>query len=353
MSRFLNEKYASLDAYTPGEQPRDKRYIKLNTNESPYPPAPQVVRALGEGEIADLRLYSDPTGKALREKIGAQFGLGMDNVILTNGSDDVLNFAFMAFSGDGVAFPDISYGFYSVFAQLHGVDAKIIPLKPDFSVDYRDYCGLNRMIVLANPNAPTGLAIPLEQIRQILITNDHHVVVIDEAYVDFGGQSAAALLGEFPNLLVSQTFSKSRSMAGARLGYGLGSRELIADLEKLRNSTNPYNINRLTMRLGEKTLDNLSYYEENCKKIVQTREFTRIELEKMGFSVLPGKGNFLFAAHPRLSGEDVYTKLKERGVLVRHFTAQRIQNYNRITIGTRQEMETMLRILREIEEGSL
>ncbi len=353
MSAFLQQRYQALEAYTPGEQPRDKRYIKLNTNESPYPPAPEVVAAMTGREVEDLRLYSDPTGKALREKIAALNGLGWDNVILTNGSDDILNFAFMAFSGDGVAFADITYGFYSVFARLHGIDAQVIPLKDDFTLDYKDYCGLNKMIVIANPNAPTGLAISLDEIREILKTNPHHVVVIDEAYVDFGGESAVKLLGEFDNLLVTQTFSKSRSMAGARLGFGMGSKAIISDLEKLRYSTNPYNINRLTMLLGEKTVEHNGYYMENCKKIAATRELTKNELQKLGFAVLDGLGNFLFAASPDISGQALYERLKENGVLVRHFTSPKISNYNRITIGTRDEMEAFLSIVRKIKEGML
>ncbi len=352
MSAFLKPCYQTLEAYTPGEQPRDQRYIKLNTNESPYPPAPEVVAAMDSRQLEDLRLYSDPTGKALRQKIAALYGLEWDNVILTNGSDDVLNFAFMAFSGDGVAFPDITYGFYSVFAQLHGISAQQIPLKEDFTLDYRDYCGLGKMIVIANPNAPTGLAIPLEEIREILRTNPGHVVVIDEAYVDFGGESAAGLLAEFDNLLVTQTFSKSRSMAGARLGFGLGGKAIISDLEKLRYSTNPYNINRLTMLLGEKTIENNDYYMANCRRIAADRAYTQAELEKLGFSVLPGLGNFLFAASGDISGEKLYLGLKKRGVLVRHFTSPRICNYNRITIGTRQEMDGFLAAVRDcLEKG--
>ncbi|MGM9600413.1 MAG: histidinol-phosphate transaminase [Faecousia sp.] len=353
MSRFMNARYEALEAYAPGEQPRDKRYIKLNTNESPYPPAPEVVAAMNARQVEDLRLYSDPTGKALREKIAALNGLSWENVILTNGSDDVLNFAFMAFSGDGVAFPDITYGFYSVFAQLHGIETKVIPLREDFTLNYRDYCGLNKMIVIANPNAPTGLAIPLAEIREILRTNPNHVVVIDEAYVDFGGESAAMLIGEFENLLVTQTFSKSRSMAGARLGFGMGSKAIMEDLEKLRYSTNPYNINRLTMFLGEKTLEHNDYYLENCRRIADTREYTKAELQKLGFTVLPGLGNFLFAASPAISGEKLYLELKDRGILVRHFSNPRICNYNRISIGTREEMQTFIRTVKEIKEGML
>lgn len=353
MSRFLNARYQALEAYTPGEQPRDKRYIKLNTNESPYPPAPEVVAAMTAQQVEDLRLYSDPTGKALREKIGAQNGLGWENVFLTNGSDDVLNFAFMAFSGDGAAFPDITYGFYSVFAQLHGVQTQVIPLGEDFTLNYRDYCGLHKMIVIANPNAPTGLAISPGEIREILESNPGHVVVIDEAYVDFGGESAASLIEEYDNLLVTQTFSKSRSMAGARLGFGMGSKVIIDDLEKLRYSTNPYNINRLTMLLGEKTMDCMDYYARNCRRIADTREYTKGELEKLDFTVLPGLGNFLFAASPDIGGEKLYLELKNRGILVRHFSNPKICNYNRITIGTMEDMREFIRTVGEIKESML
>lgn len=346
MSRFLKEAYRTLEAYVPGEQPRDKGYVKLNTNESPYPPAPAVVEALNKKDMEQLRLYSDPTGKALREKIAAANGLSWENVVLTNGSDEILNFAFMAYSGDGVAFPDISYGFYSVFAQLHGARYQTIPLKEDFSLDYLDYCGLGKMVVIANPNAPTGLAISLAQIMAILESNRDHVVVIDEAYVDFGGESAAKLIGDFDNLLVTQTFSKSRSMAGARLGFGLASKGIADDLEKLRYSTNPYNIDRLTLRLGEAAMDSGEYYIKNCQEIAKTRAYTKTALEKLGFEVLPSLGNFLFAKHPSLDGKGLYLELKDRGVLVRHFSAPRICQYNRITIGTRQEMDCFLEAVR-------
>ena len=246
MSRFLSHRFDGLEAYVPGEQPRDRTYIKLNTNESPYPPSPEVSERLCSGEIGNLNLYPDPTGRALKEKLAALYEVGPENVFLANGSDEILNFAFMAFcdAEHGVAFPDISYGFYPVFADLYAIPASVIPLKEDFSVDYRDYLNIGKMVVIANPNAPTGMKIPLSEIEEILKSNPGQVVLIDEAYVDFGGESCIPLIKKYDNLLVSHTYSKSRSMAGARLGYAIADRELIADLEKIKYSTNPYNINR-------------------------------------------------------------------------------------------------------------
>lgn len=352
MSRFLQQRYQQLEAYVPGEQPKDMAYIKLNTNESPFPPAPQVVKALGEEDVENLRLYSDPDCRVLKQKLAGLYGVEPENIFLTNGSDDILNFAFMAFAGEqGVVFPDITYGFYSVFARLHGVKFTEIPLWEDFTLDYRDYCGQNRMVVLANPNAPTGMSIPVSQIEKILQTNPEQVVVIDEAYVDFGGESCYPLIRRYENLLVVRTYSKSRSMAGARLGYAMGAKGLIADLEKLRFSTNPYNINRLTMKLGEATVDAEPYYREKCGEIRRVREFTAEQLQQRGFTVLPSDANFLFAKSDRIDGGLLYTKLKERGILVRHFTNPRICQFNRITIGTRQQMLRLLEAIDEIVSG--
>ena len=354
MSRFLDARYNALEAYTPGEQPRDMAYIKLNTNESPYPPAPSVVAAVDAQQIEDLRLYSDPTGLPLKHKLAGLYGLEPENVFLSNGSDDILNFAFMAFGKvRGAVYPDITYGFYPVYAQLHGVAAEEIPLEADFSLDYRKYCGQNRMVVIANPNAPTGMEIQTCQIEEILKTNPDTVVVIDEAYVDFGGSSCYPLIKEYDNLLVVRTFSKSRCMAGARLGYAFGCKELIADLEKLKYSTNPYNVNRITMLLGCETVDAEAYYQKCCGEICAAREWTARALAEMGFRVLPSKANFLFAAHPALSGEELYAGLRQRGILVRHFRKERIRDYVRITIGTRQQMERLTQALKEMTGGKL
>ena len=348
MSRFLKEQYRSMEAYTPGEQPRDMQYIKLNTNESPYPPAPSVVEAMNAEQVELLRLYSDPTAKNLKEKLAGLYDVRPENVFVSNGSDEVLNFAFMAFGGQGAVFPDISYGFYEVFAELYAINAEKIPLESDFSVDYRKYCGKNQLVVIANPNAPTGMTIPVWQIEEIVKSNPDAVVVIDEAYVDFGGETCLPLIKKYDNLLVTRTFSKSRCLAGGRLGYAFASPEIIADLEKIKYSTNPYNINRLTLLLGEKTVDAEDYYQEKCRKIEETRAWTTAQLEELGFTVLPSKANFIFVKTDKIDGGELYKTLKAKGILVRHFTNPRICQFNRVTIGTKKQMETFIGTLKEV-----
>lgn len=353
MSRFLNTKYADLEAYTPGEQPRDKQYIKLNTNESPYPPSPQVLAALTGQDLEDLRLYSDPEGTALREKLASLYGCQPGNVFLSNGSDDILNFAFMAFAQDGAVFPGLTYSFYPVFADLHKVPYATVPLKEDFTVDVEGLCGTGKFTVLANPNAPTGIALPLSEVEKILASNPDRVVVIDEAYVDFGGESAAGLIDQYDNLLVVMTYSKSRSMAGARLGFALASRPIIQDLEKIKYSTNPYNVNRLTLKLGEAAVDSDAYFRDNAKKIMATREKTAKALRALGFTLPDSKANFLFVKKEGLDGGLLYQKLKDRGILIRHFSDPRIAQYNRVTVGTDEEMEAFLEAVKAVmaEEG--
>lgn len=352
MSKFLDERYSSLAAYVPGEQPQDKKYIKLNTNESPYPPSKETLDAVNVGETELLRLYPDPDGRILTKKIADLYGVESKNVFLANGSDDILNFAFMAYCANGRKsyFADITYGFYSVFANLHNSDYTIIPLEDDFSIDTDKFCGVNGCVFIANPNAPTGLALSLSDVEKIVKSNPENVVVIDEAYVDFGAESAVNFVNKYDNLLVVHTFSKSRSMAGARLGFAIGNEEIIGDLHKLRYSTNPYNINRLTLAAGSATIDSQEYYDNNCKKIMETREYTKNELEKLGFFVLPSKANFIFASSDDIDGGELYLKLKEKGVLIRHFTTERIRSFNRITIGTPEEMKIFIDKVKEIME---
>ena len=350
MSKFLNPAIEAMTAYVPGEQPRDKAYIKLNTNENPYPPAPSVIAAMTAAEIEDLRLYSDPTAKVLKGKLAKLYGLAPENIYVGNGSDEVLYFLFRAYGQRGAAFPDISYGFYSVFAELCGIPATVIPLEVDFTIDPEKYHGLDRFIVIANPNAPTGLSLTLAQIEGILKANPNAVVAIDEAYVDFGGESAYPLMAKYDNLIVVRTFSKSRSMAGARLGYALGPAALIADLEKIKFSVNPYNVNRLTLRLGEATVDAEGYYQEKCAAIIRTREDTAEKLKALDFTVLPSKTNFLFAKSDKIGGRELYEKLKDRGILVRHFGNPRISDYIRVTIGTDEQMSACLDAIRCILE---
>jgi histidinol-phosphate aminotransferase len=325
------------------------QYVKLNTNESPFPPSPKVAEAVAK-EAGKLQLYSDPESTALRAKLAEVYGVKPSQVIVSNGSDEVLYFLFLAYGAKGAAFPDISYGFYSVFAEICGIPATVIPLESDFSIDSRKYHDLNRFIVIANPNAPTGLSISLTEIEGILKSNPDAVVAIDEAYVDFGGESAYPLMAKYDNLVVVRTFSKSRSMAGARLGYALAPAALVADLEKIKYSVNPYNVNRLTLRLGEATVDAEPYYQEKCAAIIATRERTAEALKNLGFTVLPSQTNFLFAKSAKIGGRELYEKLKDRGILVRHFGNPRISDYVRITIGTDAQMDACLAAIRGILE---
>ena len=352
MSRFFSQKYSSLIPYTPGEQPKNMEYIKLNTNESPYKPSPKVYEA-AKKEAEKLHLYSDPQSSVITEKIANRYGVKKEQVLVTNGSDEVLNFAFMAY-GDSereMLFPDITYGFYTVFADLNGVKYKEVPLTSDFSVDINDYIGKNTTIVIANPNAPTGKALSLDEIEKIVKSNPNNVVVIDEAYVDFGAESAVSLIDKYDNLLVTMTFSKSRSMAGARIGFGIGSESIINDLNTIKYSTNPYNVNRMSQAVGSVAIDEDKYYMDNCKEIIKTREFVTSELKALGFEVLPSSANFIFARNEKISGKDYYLKLKEKGVLVRHFDKERIKDFARITIGTREQMEVFLSKTKEILEA--
>ena len=349
MSRFFSEKYSTLVPYTPGEQPQDRKYVKLNTNESPFPPSKAVAEAV-EKEAGRLQLYSDPECVALRKKAAEVFGVNDDEIIMTNGSDEVLNFAFMAFADENnpLVFADITYGFYPVFAELNHIPYTEIPLKEDFSLDPADYTAVGKTVVIANPNAPTGLCLSLDVIEEIVKSNPDNVVIIDEAYIDFGGVSAVELTKKYDNLLVTGTFSKSRSMAGARLGFGIGQSKLIADLNTVKYSTNPYNVNRLTAVAGIAALEDNGYYMDNCKIIQQNREWTTAELEKLGFTVLPSTANFIFAKSDRIGGEELYLTLKERGILIRHFTKERICDYNRITIGTAEQMKLFVDAVKEI-----
>ena len=343
MSKFLKSRYTALEVYTPGEQPQDMVYTKLNTNESPFPPSPSVADAVRD-EADRLMLYSDPESARLTAKLAEHYGVTPSQVIMTNGSDEVLNFAFMAFSDEEhpIAFPEITYGFYPVFAELNRIPYERIPLLEDFRINYRDYIGIGKNIVIANPNAPTGIALPLDEIEEIIRSNPNNVVVIDEAYVDFGGESAVSLVDKYDNLLVTGTFSKSRSLAGARLGFGIGSPDIIRDLNTIKYSTNPYNVNRMTAVAGYQALVDSKYYEENCKIIINNREYTKHALRERGFRVLDSKANFLFAESPDISGEELYLALKSRGVLIRHFKTPIIANFNRITVGTIEEMNILL-----------
>ncbi len=350
MSRFLSRRFAGLEAYVPGEQPQDMQYVKLNTNESPFPPAPAVLEAVNAVEVSRLNLYPDPEGKALRGKLAGFYGVKPENVFLANGSDELLNFFFMAFC-DGerpVAFPAISYGFYPVYASLYHLPATAVPLREGFRLEAQDYCGIGKNVVIANPNAPTGRAIGMGEIEGIVKSNPDHVVMIDEAYIDFGGESCLPLVGKYENLLVCQTFSKFRSLAGGRLGFAIGDAALIADLDQMKYSTNSYNINRLTMAAAIATIENNSYYVENSRKIQENRAYTVSALDELGFETLPSQANFIFTRCPQVEGGALYRALKAKGVLVRHWDRPEIADWCRITIGSRDQMDVLLEKIQEL-----
>ncbi len=351
MSKYLRPEFRDLDSYVPGEQPTGRSFIKLNTNESPFPPSPKATEAAAQA-ASGLNLYCDPDNRELTKTMADYFGVPAECVLMTNGSDEILNFAFITFchSSCPAVFADITYGFYKVFANVNGVPYETIPLRSDMTLDYRDYLGINKTIFIANPNAPTGLAISTGEVEEILKSNPDNAVIIDEAYVDFGGESCVPLTQKYDNLLVTQTFSKSRSMAGARLGMGIGSKKLIADLNTVKFSINPYNVNSMTGAAGIAAIKDDEYTRRNCAVITENREYTTEQLRKLGFELNNSSTNFVFAKHPKISGEDVYLRLREKGILVRHFTPDNIKDYNRISIGTREQMDALISVLREITE---
>lgn len=350
MSRFLSDRLKTLKEYVPGEQPTDMKYIKLNTNESPFPPSPEVALAVTRGRAENLQLYSEPDCTALTDALAKQYGVNRENVIIGNGSDEILGFCFAAYfdKNSPVIFPDITYGFYKVFGDLYGSDYREIPLKEDLSINTEDYIAKNVHIVIANPNAPTGKILPLCDVERIVASNPDNIVVVDEAYVDFGGESAVALTKKYKNLLVVMTFSKSRSLAGARVGFAIADKELISDLNRIKYSTNPYNVNSMTQAAALAVLENQSYYDNNCKTIIQNREWFCENLTRLGFEYIPSKANFVFAKKQGREGKELYLALRSRGILVRHFDKDRIRDYLRITIGTKEQMEALIRALEEI-----
>ena len=352
MSIFLDPRLNTLKPYTPGEQPQVGKFIKLNTNESPYPPSPRVLEAL-EGKWETLRLYPDPDCRELIAAIAEVNGLKAEQLIAGNGSDELLAFIFQALCPKGAAFADISYGFYKVWAQLYGVSAKIVPLRGDFTICLDDYRGLEKTIFIANPNAPTGIALDPRDIAALAKEKPDRLVVVDEAYVDFGAKSCIRYINELSNLLVVHTFSKSRNLAGGRVAFAAGSRELIADLNRIKFSFNPYNINRISQIAGAASVLDRQYFSDCCSKIIATREKSARELRALGFEMTESRANFLFAKHPKLKGADLYLKLRERGILVRHFGGERIEDYVRITVGSDMEMEALIDALGAIlKEGT-
>ena len=344
---YLDRKLKNLVPYVPGEQPADMdRLMKLNTNESPFPPSPKVIEAVNAAAVSRLRLYSDPTCRKLVEAIAKFEGVKSENVFAGNGSDEVLSFIFHGFCEKGAAFADITYGLYPVLCQMFGVARKVIPLKADFSLDPDDYADLTETVVIANPNAPTGMALTLDGIRKLM--KPGRLTVVDEAYVDFGAESAVALLNEYENLLIVKTFSKSRSLAGGRIGYAVGSKELIADLNALRYSFNPYNINSLSLIAGIEAVNDVDYFEQCRAKIIQNRDTLTAGLRELGFTVLESKANFVFAKPADMSGKACFDALRENGILVRRFDKPRIADYLRITVGDEMQTAKFLKTMQTI-----
>ncbi len=350
MSKYFSRKPGELKAYVPGEQPRNvQSLIKLNTNESPFPPAPEVIDAVADA-AKKTNLYCDPTMLALRQDLANIFALTPDHFTLGNGSDELLSFAFLAFCNKevGVAYADITYGFYSVLSRLYATDTKIIPLDEQYCINPAQYKALGRTIFIANPNAPTGIALTRAQIEQILIANPDNVVVIDQAYVDFGAECCIPLVEKYDNLLVVNTFSKSRSFAGGRVGFAAANPALIADLETIRNSINPYNVGSLSQAAAHAILQHNEYYMQNCATVAQNRAYLTEQLDALGFTTLPSATNFVFTKHPAISGEQLYLQLKQRAILVRYFDAPRISDFCRITVGTMQQVDALLDAIRSI-----
>ena len=353
MSKFLSKEAERLAPYTPGEQPQDQQYVKLNTNESPFPPSPKVLKALSRAEILKLNLYSDPTCGQLVEAIAKRYELQTENILTGNGSDEILAFAFRAFCGEGkpLAYADITYGFYKSQVALFGLEAKVIPLREDFTLNVDDYMDFPGTIVIANPNAPTGMTVPRADIQRLLEADPERVVIVDEAYVDFGGESCVPMIYRYENLLVVQTMSKSRSLAGGRVGFALGSPALISALNRVKYSFNPYNVNRLSIIAGAVAVEDEPYFQTCTAAVRNNRAWTVRELEELGFTVLPSSANFIFAKSDKLPGGELYRKLKENGILVRWFDADRIRDYVRITIGSLEQMTALVdEIARLLEE---
>lgn len=347
MSHYWSQLVQELDPYVPGEQPKDQRYIKLNTNESPYPPSPQAIAAIQAAANDTLRLYPDPSADELRDAIAEYYAVERANVFVGNGSDEVLAHVFNGLLKHDlpILYPDISYSFYPVYANLYQIQAQQIPLRENFQLCLSDYAQKNGGIIFPNPNAPTGIAENLDDIKRLIEANTDSVVVIDEAYVDFGAQTAIPLIHDYPNVLVVQTFSKSRSLAGLRVGFAVGHPQLIQALERVKNSFNSYPLGRMAIAGAAAAMRDQAYFETTRQQIITTRDYTVLQLKALGFTVLPSAANFVFARPPQGNAEQIYLALKQKGVLVRYFNKPRIQEYLRITIGTDEEMQTFLAIL--------
>lgn len=350
MNRFWSKRIQDIVPYTPGEQPRERKFIKLNTNECPYPPSPRAVEAIREAAGDSLRLYPDPECVELRAAIAKREGLDVSQVFCGNGSDEILAFAFQAFFDPDkeVVFPKITYSFYPVYTDFFGLKRREVPMNPDFSDPIDLLCGKNGGVVLANPNAPTGIAVGLDTVEKLLQANPDVVVIVDEAYVDFGGDSAVGLIGRCPNLLVIQTTSKSRALAGLRVGWAMGNENLIAALRCVRDSINSYTVDRLAQAGAAAAIEDEEYFQSIRRRVMNTREWTRKALEERGFTVLPSQANFVFASHPDHTGRELLDGLRERGVLVRWWGKPDIKDWLRVSIGADEEMKALVKALDEM-----
>ena len=352
MSRFWSDAVDKLTPYTPGEQPQIDNLIKLNTNENPYGPSPKVVEAIARANGDDLRKYPDPLSTDLKKSIAAYYDLPLDHVFVGNSSDEVLGHTFRALlkQDKPLLYPDITYSFYPVYCHLFDINYKQIPLRNDFTLNIDDYDQDNGGIIFANPNAPTGIALNLEKIETLLQRNPDSVIVVDEAYADFAEQSAVSLIQKYDNLLVTQTLSKSRSLAGLRVGLALGNPELLAGLERVKNSFHPYALDKLAAAGAAAAFEDKAYFETTCKKVIATRESTTNALENLGFEVLPSSANFVFAKHQSRDASELFQALRERKIIIRYFSDERINQFLRISIGTDNEMDALISALREILE---
>lgn len=350
MKEFWSGRIRDAVPYVPGEQPREGKFIKLNTNECPYPPSPRVVEAIRQAAGDELRLYPDPECLALRRAIAKREGLKPEQVFCSNGSDEVLAFAFQAFFDPEreIVFPRITYSFYPVYTDYFGLRCRRVPMNPDFSDPVDELCGSNGGVVLCNPNAPTGIAVGLDVVEKLLRANPDVVVIVDEAYVDFGARSAVPLIDTYPNLLVVQTASKSRALAGLRVGWAMGQENLISGLRCVRDSINSYTVDRAAQAGARAAIEDEDYFQSIRRRVMDTRERTAKVLKQMGFIVLPSQANFLFLSHPNHGGKELLDALRERGILVRWWSDPPIENWLRVTIGTDEEMEEFARGLREI-----
>ncbi|EXV42053.1 histidinol-phosphate transaminase [Acinetobacter baumannii] len=350
--RFWSPEVRELEPYVPGEQPKIQNLLKLNTNENPYPPSPKVVEAVQEvlHEQADvLRLYPDPDATVLKQAIAKQQNIDVSQVFVGNGSDEVLAHIFKAFFlQDGpILYPDITYSFYPVYSQFFGTKTKEIPLNENFEIDVRDYTQPNGGVIITNPNAPTSIALSLAEIEQVLQANPDRVVVIDEAYVDFGAESAVSLINRYENLVACQTTSKSRSLAGLRVGFAIAQSHLIAALEAVKNSFNSYPIDRFAIAAAVASFEDQAYFEEQCQKVITSREKLVRDLTELGFNVLPSKANFIFATHSQHDAGQLAQKLREQGIIVRYFNKPRINQFLRITVGTNEQNARLVQTLKQ------